>query len=154
MTTQPQTPLVIEPGKFYRLRNGQKYRCHSNDCYGVYSINGEQLTQKGWVAFLLTKEGKNYFGSNGKDPLDIIAPWVDKPEVKWSALPAWHNWVAMDENKIWYSYEDKPLNDTNRWRIGHKGGALDIHPDYAPKNYTGTWQDSLVCRPGMEGEKV
>lgn len=74
----------------------------------------------------------------------------------WDCLPKWCNdWIAMDEDGSWYSYNTKPRHDSySSWLMEElmlcQIGELmlcQIGNDYAPKNYTGDWKDSLTKNP-------
>lgn len=70
-------------------------------------------------------------------------PQAEKPVVDWAAMPAWANWVAMDEDGEWGWFKDSPRRCHSYWGgfYGHR-----IPNGYTP-SFSGDWQDSLVERP-------
>jgi len=136
-------PLTFTPGNFYRTRDGRKARIYATDCEIHGAINE---IENHWEAIQWMKSGKHRHCEN----LDLIAPWIDRPEVNWSALAAWHRWVAMDENGEWFSYVLKPVRIISKmWSTDPEGNDdefFQIRATYAPK-FSGDWKDSLVERP-------
>jgi hypothetical protein len=65
----------------------------------------------------------------------------------WDCLPKWCNdWIAMDPyGGGWYSYDKKPSKGVCVWL--NEGELCSIGKDYAPKNYTGSWENSLTKNP-------
>jgi hypothetical protein len=73
-------------------------------------------------------------------------PYEEPVTFDWSCLPAWMDWIAMDDDDEWYAYPGMPSQSK---RLSYWDGDKDllIPEDYAPKGYTGDWKDSLMQRP-------
>lgn len=57
----------------------------------------------------------------------------------WNCLPKWCNkYIRMDKHGDWYCYSEEPEI------------SIVIPSNFAPKNYTGKWEDSLKANPGNE----
>lgn len=62
-------------------------------------------------------------------------------------LPEWASYIAMDDDEDglwWYFYPEIPESGIRNdvWVVTH--GEFGIIPtDYAPKNFTGSWEESL-----------
>lgn len=55
----------------------------------------------------------------------------------WDKAPEWANYLAMDENRDWCWYENKPSCKTTMWVVN--GGKW--------KNATPDWENTLEQRP-------
>lgn len=138
--------MNIEAGKFYQTRDGRKVRIYATDGQkDGYPIHGAVLYVNGWEVAGWHSDGTWIKG--GRRGLDIIAPWIEKPIVDWSAMPKWAKWVAMDKNGEWFWSDAPPRKSKDIWECSCNTDI--IPPEYAPK-YEGPWEDSLVERP--EGE--
>lgn len=144
MTTPNQNqPLKIEVGKFYKTRDGHKVRIYATDgAREICAIHGAYLMPIGWDNSAWYSNGSFY--GNVDSEFDIISEWIDKPEVNWSTMPAWVNWVAQDKCRSWFGHENKPSISNSCWM---SYTITYIPAPYAPQNYTGDWKDSLVERP-------
>jgi hypothetical protein len=141
--------IKIEPGKYYRLRNGLKYRCYATDGNRpYYPIHGAYFAKEsgGWDVLSLTADGKNDATSYVTD-FDIVDYWTDKPIINWANIAAWHNYVFQDYCGTWYATSGKPtkLPDRNNWGFRYIH-TTDIPTEYAPI-WAGSWRDSLTQRP-------
>lgn len=128
--------MNITPG-FWRTRNGNKAEVVDvRYCFAI-----------GWLC-----DGTHKWNSDGISSLindyNLVEPWVDKPEWDWSKTLPWINWLAMDQDGIWYLFGTKPDLRSTTW-FTVEGAILNVHRDYAPK-WRGNWKDSLVGRPGVE----
>lgn len=145
------TNLTIEPGKFYRTRNGYKARIYATDGGDTKNlIHGAILKQDdSWLSQCWHAGGK-YFNKCQCDD-DIVSEWIDAPVVNWSAMPAWANFVAKDSDGAWFWYSYRPnyrVSDGN-WEgdqpiESRTWGAIPIV--FSP-TFTGPWTASLVERP-------
>jgi hypothetical protein len=139
--------MNIEPGKFYKLRNGYKYRNYVTDGGGNCPNHGAYLfgDEDKWHQISHRKNGSSV--SDGDSVWDIIAPWIDKPQMDTSVLPAWWKSYAMDESGSWWWHSERPTLYMIREEWLYATGALygKIPPEYAPK-WDGDWKDSLVVR--------
>lgn len=133
--------LKFGPGKFYRLRNAMKYRCYAVDGGGKFPVHGAALTGEGWEVCSHTLQG--FFISDKKErKFDIISEWVDELDFDVSCLPAWSNrFISMDQSGFWWTSQNEPT------RSDAGGGwitcGVKIPAEFAPKNYSGSWKDSL-----------
>lgn len=133
--------MKIEVGKYYRTENGDKARIYATDGELNRQIHGAVLQPDGrWVLMCWASDGKcthNPF-------LDLIAEWTEPLDFDPSCLPAWANWIVMIENGSWFWHQSQPDMYTEGYWVG---GSIDtkgyIPQQYAPKNFTGDWKDSL-----------
>jgi hypothetical protein len=138
--------LIIEAGKFYRTRDGRKARIYATDGQSPLSIHGAIALDVGWNTFRWEKNGSYYEGSE-ESQNDLIAEWIDKPQIDWSVMPEGAVAVAMDGKGTWRAFPDKvPVKVGNGWV---RAGAMKLYPNHRPK-WTGDWKDSLVIKPGHE----
>lgn len=130
--------MTITKG-FWRTEDGNKAE--------VVDVRGGAAI--GWIGDLPYKwdlEGNLKMSFMVKDLSKLSEPWIDKPEWDWSTTPPWLNWLAMDDDGLWYLFQSKPdIRSTTRCR----GHVVSVPKEYAPK-WSGDWKDSLVCRPGVE----
>lgn len=138
--------LKFEVGKCYRSRCGDKYRVVATDCNFTHPIVA--IPEKG-IAILVTREG--FFGfPNDMNGKDLIAPWLDAPEVEWAAMPKWANYVSKDSSGNWnYSIREPYIESgESEWMI-RDGCFSQIPNSYCPK-WSGDWRQSLVKRPEVK----
>ena len=138
--------MKIEVGKFYRTRDGRKARIYALDGTDEYPIHGAILYLNGeWGSYVWNNAG--CYLPTQPHPSDLVSEWIDKPEVDWSAMPRWAEWVAMDKDGEWTFFSAKPSMDIGCWwSDGDVTYLAEIPPSYAPK-WDGDWRDSLVRRP-------
>lgn len=81
-----------------------------------------------------------------QDPKDATYAQIE-PDFDWGCLPAWGNdWIAKDEDGIWYSYGDKPKLISVMY--APEDTFDQIHYDYFPKNSDQIdWKNSLCKNP-------
>jgi len=135
--------MKIESGKYYKTRDGRKARIYATDGDGDYPICGAILDDNGWQPAIWDSKGRGYAKVMLQSAIDIISEWRDAPIVNWSAMPAWCNYVAMDEDGAWYAYIEEPDTDSHSW--SNKSHCYFIPKQYAP-TFTGEWKDSLAER--------
>jgi len=136
--------MKIEVGKYYRTRDGRKARIYAVDGREGSNIHGAVLNEIGWETSTWAITGQ---WVSGKTSRDLISEWTDRPEVDWSAMPRWAEWVAMDKDGEWTFFSAKPSMDIGCWwSDGDVTYLAEIPPSYAPK-WDGDWRDSLVRRP-------
>lgn len=148
-----ENELIIEvtgDNEFYRTRDGRKARIYALDGGGGYPVHGSILNGNTWLQCSWDKSGKLYFSS--EEAGDIIGKWQEPLDFDWEhCCPPWMNWIARNNDGRWVMFTDKPTVDGARWNIPGDFLATDdflpIPSSYAPKNYNGTWQDSLRERP-------
>lgn len=135
--------MTIEPNKFYRIRSGKKARIYAIDGAGERPVHGAYEDLCGWYVNNWSEHG--VFANGMESDLDLIADWVDAPEVDWPAMPIWVSHLAKDSNGAWFGYDTKPSRENRSWSTPeYKGYRID--PSYFPK-FSGDWKDSLVERP-------
>ena len=75
---------------------------------------------------------------------------IDKPVVDWSKMPAWANYVTIDqEGDLWW-WRNRPCIELGRWAMNTMepdGGNFGVIPRKYVPSWTGDWKDSLVERP-------
>lgn len=129
--------MKIERDKFYRTREGKKARVLCTDATGLQPIiaqfEGESPTRRYYL------DGR-YLDATSS--FDLVAPWIDKPLIDRSILPAWANKaVAMDEGGVWFCYAQIPDQHSSAWHSSY--ATVQIPASYTP-NWTGDWKHSLV----------
>lgn len=66
-------------------------------------------------------------------------------EFNWNCLPAWAEYIAMDEDGSWKWYSDRPfrrLPEDTYWTEGYKiSGEIPEH--YWPKNDKQDWKQNI-----------
>jgi len=82
--------------------------------------------------------------------LDAVGDKAQPSWVNWSEVPSDHNYVAGDENRKVYSYQDKPIRTPmeGMWVCGVDGSGVDIL-DHVTLPQSISWQKSLCVRPSM-----
>lgn len=137
--------MKIEPNKFYRTRDGRKARVLCTDAPSSWPVVGYIEGPSGTGLSTHTWSQDGAFFSNATREADLIAEWIDAPEVDWPAMPKWAKAVAMDKGGKWYWHSEKPVVD-GPWWLPDSGDYGSIPPKYAPK-WSGDWKQSLVLRP-------
>jgi hypothetical protein len=56
----------------------------------------------------------------------------------WDDAPEWANWLAQDENYLWYWYEYKPVSGIYMFLYGGNCAEASTNQD---------WRDTLQPRP-------
>lgn len=65
---------------------------------------------------------------------------MSKPE--WNEdTPKWANWLAQDQNGIWFWWKDRPIPSYGLWGLG--GKFLRASHD----DFNENWRDTLEPRP-------
>lgn len=141
--------MKLEKGKFYRLRNGDKFEVYSTDNPGYYPVHGRVLNPSDSRFQTKTSDGKHY-NQEYLDSRDIISEWVDNPLVDWSLYPSWAKFRAHSADGAAYVFSNRPQLDSNS---GYWIPTDDIYsvcrqclPEHTPA-LTCDWKDSLVERP-------
>lgn len=137
--------MKIEVGKYYRTENGDKARIYATDGVLNNKIHGAVLQSDGrWVIMWWSEDGK----CTHNPSFALIAEWMEPIDFDPSCLPAWAEWIAMNEGGDWFWFQKEPtvmLSIDEEWvwmpiEVGMRGG---IHHKYVPKDYTGDWKNSL-----------
>ncbi len=68
--------MNIEPGKFYRTRDGRKVRIYATDGQLDEPIHGACFAHGGWSAYVWCPNGQA-FEDELEHPADIIAEWTE-----------------------------------------------------------------------------
>lgn len=69
----------------------------------------------------------------------------------WSNAPKWANkYISMDESGDWYVYSDYPEANRHTWYKRAGSAATKVPAEFAPKNFTGDWKDSLFKNPNIK----
>lgn len=140
--------MKLEVGKSYRTRNGLRATCVADNlrgeapCAVIYHDRFED-----WVD-TATSDGFHRLASL-ESYWDLISEWPNTPEVNWSVIPPWFNWVAMDYSGDWIAHGEKPeiSGQLLHWECASgDSNEMLIPPAFAPK-WTGDWKQSLVERP-------
>ena len=135
--------MKIEQGKYYKTRDKRKARIYAMDGDGDYPICGAILDDNGWQPAIWDSKGRGYAKVMLQSAIDIVSEWSDTPIVNWPAMPAWCNYVAMDEDGQWYAYIVEPIRDSEGWLPNND--YCFIPKKYHP-TFTGYWKDSLTER--------
>lgn len=136
--------MTIKPGK-WKMRNGEmavvEFRTEAATCWHWRGFAGVSRRVTGWL-----DDGK-WIG-NDRHEQDLIEPWIDRPKVNWSAMPAWANWVTMDSGGKWFWWAKKPDHSEKAWWGNPANpGVLGSIPEGYHPIFSGDWKDSLVERP-------
>lgn len=84
-------------------------------------------------------------------PADLISPWTDPVPWDWSTTPPWINWIAMDDDGLWYLFDEEPTERVGYW--DQEGSSShQIPKSHAPK-WSGDWKLSKTMRPGYKEVK-
>ena len=97
----------------------------------------------------------NKFMLHDRDVADMSSPyWSEeftdytepfKLDFDWSLMPKYCRSITMDENEDWNGHYQDPYKMNHTWDSDEHMFLIPI--EYAPKNYTGDWKDSLFERP-------
>ena len=140
----------IEAGKYYRTRDGEKVRITATDRkHPYYVVTGLFLQDDGTEELgTWTKEGNfsNNKNNAGKHHSDLVSLWYEPPVVNWAPLPVWAQYIAQNENGVWWWFPERPEILYDAW-TRRNGGR--IPEEYAP-SYSGPWWESLVERPKVD----
>lgn len=137
--------MKIEVGKFYRAKNGDKARIYATDGGRNSQIHGAVLESDGrWVIVWWSKDGKCMHNTW----FDLIAEWKEPLDFNPYCLPAWAEWIAMNEGGDWFWFQKEPtvtvsIDEEGVWMPIEAGMMGGIHYEYVPKDYTGDWENSL-----------
>ncbi len=122
---------------WWRTRDGRKARVLCTDaeddfpCIGyVLHLGNEMARATQW-----SKDGRTL--EDIQTPEDLIEPWIDRPVIDWSKMPAW-------AEKVWWS----PAWKMWVWTYAHNNVTQSPIPKaFSPPPWTGKPEDSLVERP-------
>ena len=129
------TRMKLEVGKYYRTRGGDKVQIIAHDPAKEYPWLGTYISNNPiWESYSYNSNG--FWKDNCCYERDLIAEWSDPVELS-EPLPTW-NWLAMDENGAWYMFVEKPKLDRGAWITDRSCVRTS-----APKNFTGSYKDSL-----------
>lgn len=109
------------------------------------------------VRYGLPKEGEVYLAACRKKPkitkafrdYEVANKIILQPIWQW---PAWLKapWIAMDEDRTWYVYEDKPHISRDTWiNVNQMNSIEDWAIDFTPPPCT-DWTKSLRKNPHLE----
>jgi len=146
--------LNIQPGRFYRTRDGEKAEVLKTGCR---SAGGETVVvlihvKNGKMAIRWYFDGGRYL-NHSTSGNDLIAEWSDKPEIDWSKMPERAVAAMRGPTLRWYAATIQPQGLTDfGWTQSIGAEVWELYPQHVPKEWTGDWRDSLVIRPGVETE--
>lgn len=121
--------------------------------------NEKKYTEKDLIEFgnhlLSKKRNEKIYGDKSVVYDSDLENWKNSKPFEFDpfCLPAWAKWIAMDEDGDWFLYVKKPFLDKelggfNYDRVLDNGNieiATGLIPlKYAPKNFKGSWKDSLM----------
>lgn len=137
--------LVIEVGKFYRTRDNRKARIYATDAGREFAVHGAIYHENinAWVPQRWHISGKE-FSQEKEFDFDLVCDWEEPliSDFDPTCLPAWANWIAMNENRYWYFFRNKPKVSDGFWGCVSNSYGF-IPPDFAPKNFKLNWESSL-----------
>lgn len=139
--------MKLEIGKEYKTRNGLKVKVYDIAESGDYPVIAGGHRDGGIIAAAYAINGA--YNLKYESSYDIIGEWVEPLDFDWSCLPAWaNNYIAMDQDGAWFAYSKNPEKrmELFAWRSGY-GLAILIPEEYAPKNFKGDWENSLLKNP-------
>lgn len=106
----------------------------------------EHMRMVGWIesfAYSWSKTGRHRDVSESM--LDLIAPWTDPVPWDWSTTPPWINWIAMDEDGLWYLFDEEPTERVGYW--DPEGSSNHQIPSSHHPKWNGDWKLSKTMRP-------
>ncbi len=101
--------MNIEPGKFYRTREGRKVRIYATDGEGPYKIHGAVFVDGEWVFDTWLLDGTVFADRRNNDD-DIIAKWIE-PHPLANAKPGDPIWVRDAGDACWVIKLFSELNE-------------------------------------------
>lgn len=144
--------MNYEVGKYYATKEGHRAECICNrptrSEFILLTVFAVEIDDDIVIA---TPSGR-FYRKGGLPTVSIVGPWIDKPIVDWSKMPAWFDGVIMFPRQSpwqWSGYYgSRPyINDElETWMCPPDAYWFVIPEAYAPK-WTGDWRDSLVERP-------
>lgn len=148
--------MKIEKGKFYRTRDGRKVEILKTDAKNPYPIIG-MVTHRSYAHESCRHWSDNgtYLKSDKENSYDIIGEWEEALDFDPYCLPKWADkWIAMDADREWYCYSEKPAPDDHQiWCTDLGGKSPEIPLSFSPKNYKGDWKDSLFNVDKLKKDK-
>lgn len=79
---------------------------------------------------------------------NYIRPVQEELDFDWDCLPKWANkYIAYSKDYAWYSYDKKPTILSLKEIWYNEGQACLIPKEYAPKNFKGSFMESLFKNP-------
>ena len=146
--------MKIEKGKFYRTRGGHKVEILRTDLKNNYPIVGVITDSNGHERYTSWSDGGIWL-KRADNIYDILGEWEEVLDFDPYCLPQWADkWIAMDADGEWYCYSEKPdMNSRNKVHLSH-GNTTRIQADFAPKNYSGNWKDSLHDVEKLKKDKL
>lgn len=73
--------MIIEPGKFYKTRDGRKARIYAVDGALPFLIHGATLGSVKWIFCEWTMNGAAW-ASGEEHPSDIVSEWTEEPQLE------------------------------------------------------------------------
>jgi len=134
--------MNLEIGKRYLTRDGLVVKIIASvadiaaadpayPCIGVFERDGSLRR--------FTSNGDGNSVSNGSCMEDLVSEYVEPVKIK---VPKF-TYLAMDENRKWYLYAEKPCLGHSRWLHG-AGAIADMVGTTLPGELLGIdWKDSL-----------
>lgn len=121
--------MKVEPNKFYKLRNGLKYRCYATDGGGDYPNHGAVFEFSGWVQVAHNSHGNfvtgDYSDCDIISDYDIVGEWVEPhPAENWTVDAKLY--VSNDEIN-WYPKHFAMYRDelVYCWEFGTTSFSVD-----------------------------
>jgi hypothetical protein len=138
--------MKLEIGKEYVTRSGLKAKVYDIAGAGEYPVIAGVLKDNIVTPTSYTIDGVYVCGRSSS--YDIIGEWQEPLDFDWSCLPAWASeCIAMDSEGVWIAFNCKSLKSSEY--LNYKEISIRIHEDYTPKNFKGTWKDSLFKNPNL-----
>lgn len=139
--------VKLEIGKEYVTRSGLKVKVYDIAESGDFPVIAGVLKNNRVYPNAYTKDGRHSFVET--DDLNIVGEWQEPLDFDWSCLPAWANeYIAMDESGVWCFYKIKPTLKGEYWSTPDSS-FYTIPTEYAPKNFKGSWENSLYKNPNI-----
>lgn len=147
--------LKLEIGKEYVTRSGLKVKVYDIAesgtfpvIAGMFPVIAGVLKNNTIYPAAYTKKGRRLFIET--DDYDIVGEWQEPLDFDWSCLPKWANrYIAMDSSGVWCFHEFKPTLKDGYWLSEPDSCFYTIPDEYAPKNFKGTWGNSLFKNPNI-----
>ena len=147
--------MKIEKGKFYKTRYGRKVEILNTDVKNTYPIIGIITLSDSTEVCASWIDNGTYLKNDKNDSYDIIGEWEEALDFDPYCLPKWADkWIAMDADREWYCYSEKPAPDDHQiWCTDLGGKSPEIPLSFRPKNYSGDWKDSLFNVEQLKKDK-
>lgn len=133
--------MIIEPGKFYKTRNGRKARIYATDGGDDFPLHGAVFDASRWDPRAWRKDGLVFHHLRGEHSADIIAEWTE-PHPLANAKPGDVVWVRDDDQSAWFIRLFSSLEGDEDYPV--------IASDYSDLSLKAGWRYGKPYIPGEQ----